>query len=56
MDKNVIKLEFKAGNNEKCVIKEIRNSAVYIQKSELSHLLELYYLIDWKGYPEEKNR
>lgn len=33
----------------------IRNSAVYMRELESGHLLELYSLVSWKGYPEEKN-
>ena len=33
----------------------IRDSAVYANKSESGHLLGLYYLVAWKGYPKEEN-
>ena len=48
-------LEFEADNNEKYEVKEIRDSVMYAIKSEVGHLPRLYYLVDWKGYPEEKN-
>lgn len=36
-------------------IETIWDSVVYIQVSESGYLLELYYLISWKGYFKEKN-
>ena len=32
----------------------IRDSAVYAKEAD-GHLPGLYYLVAWKGYPEEKN-
>ena len=32
-----------------------RDSAVYAIESEASHLPGLYYLVNWKSYPEEKS-
>ena len=43
-----------ANNSKEYEIKVIWNCAVYAKKSE-SHLPGLYYLVAWKGYPEEEN-
>ena len=32
----------------------IRDSAVYVKEAD-GHRLGLYYLVAWKGYPEEEN-
>ena len=55
VDKWVTKLELEAGNSNEYKIKAIWDSAIYASKSELGQLLELYYLVAWKGYPKEKN-
>ena len=44
--------EFDAGN--KYEVEAIMDSAVYAKEAE-GHLPGLYYLISWKGYPEEEN-
>ena len=49
------KLDFETGDNKEYEVEEIRDSAVYAMESEAGHLPELYYLINWKGYPEEEN-
>ena len=36
-------------------VEAIRDSAVYARESESGHLPGLYYLVSWKGYPEEEN-
>ena len=55
-DKIAEQLKFEAGgNNEKYELEGICNSAVYARESETGHLLGLYYLVSWKGYPEDKN-
>ena len=36
-------------------VEVIRDSAVYARESESGHLSGLYYLVSWKGYPEEEN-
>ena len=36
-------------------VEAIRDSAVYTRESESGHLPGLYYLVSWKGYPEEEN-
>ena len=48
-------LEFEAGDDEEYELEGIRDSAVYAMESEAGHLLGLYYLVDWKGYPEEES-
>ena len=53
MDENVT--EFEAGNDEEYEVKGNRDSAVYAKESAAGHLPRLYYLIFWKGYPEEKS-
>ena len=47
-------LEFDKGNNKEYKIEIIWDNAVYTKKAD-RHLLGLYYLVAWKGYPEEKN-
>ena len=48
--------ELNTGNNsKKYEIEAIWDSAVYTMESELGHLPGLYYLVAWKGYPEEEN-
>ena len=32
----------------------IRDSTVYAMESEAGHLPRLYYLVNWKDYPEEE--
>ena len=48
-------LEFKAGDDEEYKVEEIRDSAVFAKESDAGHLPGLYYLVSWKGYPEEEN-
>ena len=49
--------ELDAGNedSEEYEVEAIRDSAVYANESESGHLPGFYYLIAWKGYPEEEN-
>ena len=49
-------MNFDTGNNEVGMYKveAIRDSAVYAKESA-GHLLEVYYLLSWKSYPEEEN-
>ena len=49
-----IQLDFGTGDNEEYKVEKIQDSAVYAKESE-GHLPGLYYLISWKGYPEEEN-
>ena len=49
--------ELDAGNKDskEYKVEAIWDNAVYANKSESSHIPGLYYLVAWKGYPEEKN-
>ena len=49
-----LNFELKAGNNKKYEIDSIWDSMIY-SKESIEQLLGLYYLVLWKGYPEEKN-
>ena len=42
------------GNDKKYEVEDIRGSAVYAKEVD-KHLPRLYYLVAWKGYPEEEN-
>ena len=55
VEDNVTQLELEAGDNSEYKVEAIWDSAVYTRKSKAGHLLGLYYLISWKGYPKEKN-
>ena len=47
--------EFEPGDDDKeYEMEAIRDSAVYAQEAD-GHLPGLYYLVAWKGYPEEEN-
>ena len=46
--------KFEPGNDNEYKVKAIQDSAVYAKEVD-GHLLGLYYLIIWKGYPKEKN-
>ena len=48
-------LEFEAGNNKEYEMEEIWDSAMYIMELEMGHLLGLYYLVNWKSYPDEES-
>ena len=56
VDEKTTQLEFEAGDGdgEEFEVEGIRDSAVYVGESE-GQLLGLYYLVSWKGYPEEEN-
>ena len=47
-------LEFEAGDSAEYKVEAIWDSAAYARESE-GHLPGFYYLVAWKGYPEEKN-
>lgn len=47
-------LEFETSNNKKYKVEAIWDSVVYVKKVD-RYLLELYYLVVWKGYLEDKN-
>ena len=55
VSKEVPELDAGDKDNEEYKVEAIRNSAVYANKSESGHLPGLYYLVAWKGYPEEEN-
>ena len=46
--------EFNAGDNKEYKVEAIKDSAVYAKEAE-GHLPGLYYLVSWKGYPEEES-
>ena len=46
--------EFDAGNNKEYEVEAIIDSAVYAKEVK-EHLPGLYYLVSWKGYPEEES-
>ena len=46
--------EFKPGVDKEYEVKAIQESAVYAKEGD-GNLLGLYYLVAWKGYPEEEN-
>ncbi len=54
-DENVTLLKFETGDSEEYEVEAIRDSVVYARESQLGHLPRLYYLVSWKGYPEEEN-
>ncbi len=44
------------GNSKEYKVEAICDNAVYAKESDSGHHLPgLYYLVLWKGYPEEKN-
>ena len=47
--------EFEANDNKKYEVDGIWDSAVYARESATRQLPGLYYLVLWKGYPEEEN-
>ncbi len=53
VEKNV---EFQTGGNKEYEVKAIINSAVYGQQTnDNDQIPDLYNLVSWKSYPEEKN-
>ena len=53
-EENVEKLDASDDSGE-YEVEAIRDSAVYVRESKSGHLAGLYYLVSWKGYPEEEN-
>ena len=49
-----LELEFDTGDNKEYEVEPIIDSAVYAKEAE-GHLSGLYYLVSWKGYPEEES-
>ena len=54
VDENVTEFEA-SSDEEEYEVEGIRDSAVYAKESATGHLPGLYYLVSWKGYPEEEN-
>ena len=55
-EKTAEQLQFEAGsNNEEYKVEGICDSAVYTMELEAGHLLGLYYLVSWKGYPKDES-
>ena len=49
-------LKFEAGGNKKYEVEAIIDSVVYGQQANGSDQVPgFYYLVSWKGYPEEEN-
>ena len=46
--------DFEPGDDKEYKIKAIQDSAVYAKETD-KYLVGLYYLVAWKGYPEEEN-
>ena len=46
--------KFKPGNDKKYKVEAIRDSEVYAKEAD-KYLPGLYYLVAWKGYPEEES-
>ena len=46
--------EFEPGDNKEYKMETILDSAIYAKEAD-RQLPELYYLVAWKGYPEEKS-
>ena len=54
MNDTQLDFKFETGDNKKYEVDSIQDSAVYAKESA-EQLPELYYLVLWKGYPEEEN-
>lgn len=55
VDKTTSRLKFENdGNGKEYKVKAICSSIVYAKESK-SYLPDLYYLVSWKGHPEEEN-
>ena len=52
---NDMQLEFEAGDDKEYEVDGIWDSAVYAKELAIGQLPGLYYLVLWKGYPEEEN-
>ena len=57
VDEKVRQMKFDAGDNEsrEYEVEAIWDSTLYARESESGYLPGLYYLVLWKGYPEEEN-
>ena len=47
--------ELDAGDSGEYEMEAIWDSAIYAKESESGHLPDFYYLVLWKGYPEDEN-
>lgn len=54
VDKNMTEFEA-GGNEEEYKVEGIWNSVVYEKELAADHLLGIYYLISWEGYPKKEN-
>ena len=54
MNDTQLDFKFEAGNDKKYKVDSIRDSVVYAKKLA-GQIQRLYYLVLWKGYPQEKN-
>ena len=54
MNDTQLDFKFKASNGKEYKVDGIQDSAVYTKESA-GQLPGLYYLVSWKGYPEEEN-
>ena len=50
-----MQLEFEVRKDKEYEVNSIWDSAVYAKESTTGQLPGLYYLVLWKGYPEEEN-
>lgn len=50
----MMQLKFEVGDNKEYKVESIKDSIIYVRELD-GHLLGLYYLLFWKGYPEKKN-
>ncbi len=48
-------MDFEAKCNKEYEVKVIIDSVVYGQQVNSDQMPDLYYLVSWKGYPEEEN-
>ena len=48
-------MEFEVGGDKEYEIKAIIDSVVYGQQANNNQMPSFYYLVLWKGYPEEEN-
>lgn len=57
IDKKIRQINFDTDDNDsgKYKVEAIRDSTVYTRESKSSHLLEFYYLVSSKNYPEKEN-
>ena len=55
MNNTQLDFKFEAGNNKEYEVNSIWDSTVYAKESTIGQLPKLYYLVSWKGYPEEEN-